>query len=65
MTNKILRFKQVQQIIPLSRSSIWRRTKKDTFPKPISLGGNAVGWLEKDITEWIESQVKTAAESRS
>lgn len=59
MTNlnyKILRYKQLFEIIPLSRSSLWRRIKNKTFPKPISLGGIAVGWLESDILNWINYQ---------
>jgi prophage regulatory protein len=27
------------------------------FPKNISLGARAVGWLESDIQDWIESRV--------
>ncbi|HVN85849.1 MAG TPA: AlpA family phage regulatory protein [Candidatus Binatia bacterium] len=26
-----------------------------SFPKPISLGGRAVGWLEAEIQEWLQS----------
>jgi len=28
------------------------------FPRPISLGGRAVGWLEQDIDEWIVSRIE-------
>jgi prophage regulatory protein len=28
------------------------------FPKSISLGGRAVGWLESDINEWLEQCIE-------
>ena len=58
--NKLLRFKELSRYIPLSRSTIWRKIKKGTFPKSIDLGGgtknSAKAWLESDILAWIEQQ---------
>jgi prophage regulatory protein len=62
---KIIRFKQLKTIVPLSRSSIWRRIQNGSFPNPISLGGKAVGWLESDILSWIEQQQKTSSQSNN
>ena len=45
----ILRRKQVEQVVGLSRSTIYQRIKDETFPKPISLGGRMVGWRASDI----------------
>lgn len=45
----ILRRKQVEQVVGLSRSTIYQRIKDGTFPKPISLGGRVVGWRALDI----------------
>ena len=28
-----------------------------TFPKPIRLGAKAVGWLESEVLDWIESAI--------
>ena len=25
-----------------------------TFPKPVSLGGRAVGWIESEVQQWLE-----------
>ena len=51
-----LRFPDVIECTGLSRTTIWRRIKAGTFPAPISLGENSVGWPEHTITEWIESR---------
>ncbi len=45
----ILRRKQVEQVVGLSRSTIYQRIKDGTFPRPISLGGRIVGWRASDI----------------
>lgn len=41
----------------LSRSTIYQRVSDGTFPKQISLGARAVGWIEQSITDWIEQQI--------
>lgn len=61
----ILRRKQVQTRTGLSRSSIYLKVAKGTFPKPISLSERAIGWLESDINEWISERVKYTREHRS
>ncbi|NIF56087.1 AlpA family transcriptional regulator [Burkholderia sp. Ax-1724] len=45
----ILRRKQVEQVVGLSRTTIYQRIKDGTFPKPVSLGGRMVGWRASDI----------------
>lgn len=55
----ILRRKQVEGRVGLTRSPIYARIQAGTFPKPISLGGGrAVGWLEHEIDEWLAAQVE-------
>ncbi len=54
----ILRLPAVMANIGLSRSSIYLRVAEGTFPKPVSLGARAVGWLESDIQEWLRQRVE-------
>jgi len=39
-----------------SRVQRWRDIKAGTFPQPIVLGKNAVGWYEDEIDDWISSR---------
>ncbi len=55
---KILRRKQVEARIGLSRSTIYERIKAGTFPAPISLGAKSVGWIESEVDEWLTTQVE-------
>ena len=54
---RILRFHQVQARTGLSRSTIYRRLAGGSFPKPLSLGARAVGWIEVVVDEWIRQRI--------
>lgn len=57
-TFTIQRRHQVEARTGLARSTIYRRMKQGRFPKPLSLGGGAVGWDSRDIDRWLEGLVK-------
>ena len=54
----ILRRRQVEQRVGLTRSPLYARIRAGTFPKPISLGSKAVGWLEHEVDAWLAAQVE-------
>jgi len=56
MQNEYLRWPAVQRMSQLSRSTAWRLERDGKFPQRRQLSANAVGWLESDITEWINSR---------
>jgi prophage regulatory protein len=55
---RILRFKQVQELIPFSRSYIYNLISKGRFPSPVKLieGGRGAGWWEHEIRAYVESR---------
>ncbi len=54
----ILRRRQVEKRIGLTRSPLYARIKAGTFPKPVQLGnGRAVGWIEAEIEAWLSEQI--------
>jgi prophage regulatory protein len=56
MLETILRRPQVERATGLTRSSIYERMAAGTFPKPVPLGGRAVGWLEPEIIAWQQKR---------
>jgi prophage regulatory protein len=60
MSNKIIRLPEVKNKTGLSRSSIYLRMSLSEFPKSISLGDRAIGWLESDVDEWIDHCVASS-----
>jgi prophage regulatory protein len=59
----IIRLPQVKQRTGLSRSTIYSLIKDGQFKAPINLGARAVGWLESDVSEFIEARVKVSRQS--
>lgn len=57
---RILRMTLLQQKVGLCKASIYNRIKDGTFPRPISLGGKSVGWLESSIDQWILERCEAA-----
>lgn len=45
----ILRRKQVQARIGLSRSTLYLRVAQGTFTKPVRIGARAVGWPSHEV----------------
>lgn len=58
MATAILRLPTVKARTGLSRSTIYLRVSEGTFPKPVSLGGRAVGWIESEIQQWLELRIE-------
>jgi prophage regulatory protein len=58
MMHTILRLPQVKIRVGLSRSSIYLAISHGTFPKPVSLGARAVGWLESEVDAWLSQRVE-------
>jgi len=63
----LLRRRQLENRLGLSRSSIYAKLRHNpkrpgdydpTFPKPVSIGAKAVGWVESEIETWIAAQIE-------
>jgi prophage regulatory protein len=55
----IERLPTVQERVGYSRTTIDRKVKDGTFPKPIKLSpgqGGAIGWRASDIDAWIDAR---------
>lgn len=56
----ILRRPQVEARTGLCRSSIYQRMAEGTFPARVLIGLRAVGWLEHEVVEWVNDQVRAS-----
>ena len=54
---RFLRLPEVMARTGLSRSTIYVRLEQGLFPRPVSLGGRAVGWIESEVDEWIRERI--------
>ncbi|MBM3117888.1 helix-turn-helix transcriptional regulator [Jeongeupia naejangsanensis] len=69
MVQAILRRPAVETTTGLSRSAIYDRINPKspyfdpTFPHPIRLGGNSVGWLESEVQDWISGRIEASRQA--
>ena len=63
----ILRRKQVEARTGLSCSTIYAKLRRNpkrpsdydpTFPRPVSVGAKAVGWIESELDAWLAAQIQ-------
>ena len=60
MTTAMLRLPAVKARTGLSRSTIYLRISESDFPKPVSLGGRAGGWIETEVNDWLNQQIEAS-----
>lgn len=58
MAQSILRLSAVKERTGLSRSTIYLRIKEGSFPRQVSLGARAVGWVESEVEEWLSQKIR-------
>jgi prophage regulatory protein len=55
--SRILRLKTVLDRTGLSRSTLYRKIERGTFPKQIRISERCVGWRENDLERWLRNPV--------
>jgi prophage regulatory protein len=54
---KIIRLGKVKDTTGLGGSTIYRYVAAGRFPKPVSLGGGSIGWIEEEVLKWVSARV--------
>lgn len=63
MAIHILRLPELKLRIGVKRSSIYGKLDPKckqfdpSFPKPVRLGGRSIGWVDFEISQWLEARV--------
>lgn len=61
---RILRLPEVISRVGLKRASIYQYVSDGRFPKPVSLGPRAVGWIEVEIDAWLAARIQKTRSPR-
>jgi len=59
----ILRQAEVLRRTGLSRSTLYLRISRGEFPRQVSLGARAGGWVEEEVDAWIKKRIRDRPES--
>lgn len=60
----IIRLHEVRARTGLSRSEIYRREALGQFPQRVVLGARSVGWVESEVSSYIEQIIRRSRESK-
>lgn len=55
MADRLLRERQVLDLIPWSRSTLWRQEREGKFPRRRKASKNTAVWLESEVVAFISS----------
>ena len=65
MQDRLMRRREVEKVLGLSRSSIYRLMQEGKFPRPVRIGPAAVRRRASDITAWLDSRPVATSEFAS
>jgi len=57
----LIRRRQVEQLVQLSRSTIYAAVRNKTFPPPYRIGARAVAWRVAEVEQWLEARPLASA----
>ena len=58
---RILLEAEVAAVTRLSPVTIWRLQRKGLFPQRVKLGAKRVGWVEREVLDWIDARMAARA----
>ncbi len=54
MKDRLLRVNQVLEIVPVGKSTWWKKVRSGDFPQPIKLGERTTCWKESEVLALVE-----------
>ena len=52
-TDRLLRRREVENIVGLGKTSLYKQIQAGVFPQPVQVGSRAVRWRESEIIQWL------------
>ena len=63
--DRLLRREDVESLVGLSRSAIYRLMRAGQFPEPLKIGPRAVRWPASEIEAWLAERPRASGEPRA
>lgn len=57
MSEQILKLPDVIKATGLARSTVYKLINENRFPKQIKLTSFSSGWLQSEISQWIDERI--------
>ena len=55
--DRLISKRQVREIVLYSPAHIARMEKAGLFPKRVRLGEGRVGWIEREVADWVNARI--------
>ncbi len=55
---RILSKKALKELVLYSPQHIARLEKAGLFPQRVQLGSNRVGWVEREVLDWLQERIE-------
>lgn len=55
--DRLVRLPEVEGMIGLQKSTIYKMIAEGSFPKPIRLGTRTVAWPETAVLQWVQDRI--------
>lgn len=56
---RLLRIRQVEDLVALKKSAIYQLIAEDNFPRPVAVGPRIRAWRSEDVAAWIDQRPYT------
>ena len=60
--DRLLTRTEVEALIRMSRSAIYRLMRTGQFPEPLRIGPRAVRWKRSEVEHWLESRPRATGD---
>ena len=64
-SDRILRLKSVLDRTGLTRSTLYRKMERGSFPRQLKLSARCAGWRESAVTQWMRNPMFYSADDQS
>lgn len=54
MTDKMLKIKQVEKLVSISESTVYKLVKQGLFPEQVRISTRCVRWRLSEVQEWMQ-----------
>lgn len=59
-SNRLLRPSAVQNMLGIGKTTFFSLIKEPDFPKKVRISSQAIGFVEQEVIDWIESKKELA-----
>lgn len=58
---RFLTVAEVTQQVGLGESTVWERSRRGTFPKPVKLAPRTTRWVAAEVADWMRAAMAQRA----